>query len=80
MFALQQLCAKISNSLENITFYIYIYMYIFIGDAHDIVNIELATAGDGEVVGHMCNRSRYVASQISSTVEYYDSFQCIVFY
>ncbi|KAL7989016.1 hypothetical protein Chor_007935 [Crotalus horridus] len=28
-------------------------------DAHDIVNIKLAAAGNGEVVGDMCNRSRY---------------------
>lgn len=30
------------------------------GDAADAVNAELATAGNGEVVGNMCNRSRYV--------------------
>lgn len=33
---------------------------VLIGDADDTVNTELATAGNGEVVGNMCNRSRYV--------------------
>ncbi|OXB72696.1 UNVERIFIED_CONTAM: hypothetical protein H355_003628 [Colinus virginianus] len=30
------------------------------GDADDTVNAELATSGNGEVAGNMCNRSRYV--------------------
>ncbi|EMP39970.1 Zinc finger SWIM domain-containing protein 6, partial [Chelonia mydas] len=33
-------------------------------DADDIVNIELAAAGDGEVVGNMCNRSVYALDSI----------------
>lgn len=42
------------------------YFSFLIGDAHDIVNVKLAAAGNGEVVGDMCNRSRYVLPLISA--------------
>lgn len=38
----------------------YFVCVVLIGDADDAVNTELATAGNGEVVGNMCNRNRYV--------------------
>lgn len=38
----------------------YFVCVLLTGDADDAVNAELATAGNGEVVGNMCNRSRYV--------------------
>lgn len=36
------------------------FCVLLTGDADDTVNAELATAGNGEVAGNMCNRSRYV--------------------
>lgn len=44
----------------------YFVCVVLIGDANDTVNAELATAGNGEVVGNMCNRSRYVQRCFSS--------------
>lgn len=45
---------------------LYFVCVVLIGDANDSVNTELATAGNGEVVGNMCNRSRYVLRCFSS--------------
>lgn len=39
----------------------YFACVLLTGDADDSVNAELAPAGNGEVVGNMCNRSRYVS-------------------
>lgn len=46
-------------------FSFYFVCVLLTGDADDIVNAELATAGNGEVVGNMCNRSRYVLKCLS---------------
>lgn len=43
----------------------YFVYVVLIGDADDTVNIELATTGNGEVVGNMCNRNRYVLRYFS---------------
>lgn len=44
----------------GLQFDFYFVCLLLTGDADDAVNTELATAGNGEMVGNMCNRSRYV--------------------
>lgn len=47
-------------------FNLYFVCFVLIGNANDAVNTELATAGNGEVVGNMCNRSGYVLRCLSA--------------